>query len=228
MKSHNVRFWEIRPRKTAKGESWTVRWTVAGREKSVTLVRKAQAERHRARLMQAADRGEAFDLDSGLPDSLAREVSPVTWLELARDFIDARWPKHAGKGRVSLVEGLIAVTPVLVKPMRGEPEPKVLREALRRWAFNPPRRGTAQPADIEAALAWLTKASLPLSALESPAVLAGAVDACGRKLKWVDRFSRVLPSSPSCAQRGAQACRAARRSFGKPARWTVVRGQESP
>lgn len=32
MKSHNVRFWEIRPRETAKGQSWTVRWTVAARE----------------------------------------------------------------------------------------------------------------------------------------------------------------------------------------------------
>lgn len=40
MKSHNVRFWEIRPRKTAKGDSWTVRWTVAGREKSATLARE--------------------------------------------------------------------------------------------------------------------------------------------------------------------------------------------
>ncbi len=38
---------------------------VAGREKSVTLARKAQAGRHRSRLMQAADRGEAFDIADG-------------------------------------------------------------------------------------------------------------------------------------------------------------------
>jgi hypothetical protein len=56
MKSHNVRFWETRPCRIAKGESWTVRWTVAGREKSETLARKAQAERYKSRLMQAADR----------------------------------------------------------------------------------------------------------------------------------------------------------------------------
>jgi hypothetical protein len=119
MKSHNVRFWDIRPRKTARGESWTVRWTVAGREKSATLARKAQAERHRSRLMQAADRGEAFDLDTGLPDSMAREVSSVTWYVHACAFVDARWPRVAAKGRISLVEGLMAVTPVLVRWHRG-------------------------------------------------------------------------------------------------------------
>ena len=122
MKSHNVRFWEIRPRKTAKGASWTVRWTVEGREKSVTLARKAQAERHRSRLMQAADRGEAFDLETGLPDSMAREASSVTWYEHACAFADARWPKVAAKGRISLVEGLMAVTPVLVTSQRGAPD----------------------------------------------------------------------------------------------------------
>jgi integrase len=182
VKSHNVRFWEIRPRQTAKGDSWTVRWTVADREKSVTLARKAQAERHRARLMQAADRGEAFDVDTGLPDSMAREASSVTWYQHACAFTDARWPKIAAKGRISLVEGLVAVTPVLVTSQRGAPDPDVLRQALRRWAFNPPRRDTAKPVEIEAALAWLTRASRALSELESPSVLAQALDACGQKL----------------------------------------------
>jgi integrase len=182
VKSHNVRFWEIRPRKTAKGESWTVRWTVAGREKSVTLVHKAQAERHRARLMQAADRGEAFDTESGLPDSMAREASSVTWYQHACTFTDVRWPKLAAKGRISLVEGLMAVTPVLVATQRGAPNADVLRHGLRRWALNPPRRDTAKPADVEAALAWLAKASLPLTALDEPAVLARALDACSRQL----------------------------------------------
>lgn len=182
MKSHDVRFWQIRPRKTAKGDSWTVRWTVAGREKSVTLARKAQAERHRARLMQAADRGEAFDTDSGLPDSMAREASVATWYQHACNFADARWPKLAAKGRISLVEGLIAVTPVLVTSQRGAPDADVVRQALRRWAFNPPRRGGPMPAGVEAALAWLAKASVPLAALAEPVVLARALDACGQKL----------------------------------------------
>src|SRR6185437_10799520 len=151
MKSHKVRFWQIRPNKSSKQETWTVRWTVAGREKSATLERRAQADRYRSRLMQAADRGEAFDVDTGLPDSMARETSVLTWYQHACAFVDARWPKLAAKGRVSLVEGLMAVTPVLVTSRRGAPDPDVLRLAMRRWAFNPPRRDTPMPAEVEAA-----------------------------------------------------------------------------
>jgi hypothetical protein len=102
MKSHDVRFWETRQNKTAKGASYTVRWTVAGREKSRTLAGKAGAERYKSRLIQAADKGEAFDIESGLPESLALEVSRVTWLEHASDFMDVRWPKRAAKGRITL------------------------------------------------------------------------------------------------------------------------------
>jgi integrase len=182
VKSHDVRFWAIRPNKTAKGASYTVRWTVAGREKSHTLAGRARAERYKSRLLQAADRGEAFDVDSGLPESLAREISQVTWFEHASAFMDARWPRHAAKGRVSLAEGLIAVTPVLVKSQRGAPDADVLRLALRKWAFNPPRRDDARPPEIDAALRWLARASLPVSALEESGVVGGALDACARKL----------------------------------------------
>jgi integrase len=182
MKSHDVRFWEIRPRRTAKGESWTIRWTVAGREKSRTLARKAQAERYRSRLMQAADRGEAFDVDTGLPDSMTREVSSRTWYEHACAFANARWPKVAAKGRISLVEGLMAVTPALVTSNRGAPDAEVLRQAMRRWAFNPPRRDTPMPPEIEAALRWLARSSLPVSALQEASSVGRALDACGRKL----------------------------------------------
>ena len=182
MKSHNVRFWEIRPRKIAKGSSWTVRWTVDGREKSATLAKKAQAERHRSKLMQAADRGEAFDVETGLPDSMVREVSSVTWYQHACAFADVRWPKVAAKGRISLVEGLVAVTPVLVTSHRGAPDAEVLRQALRRWAFNPPRGGSPMPAEIEKALRWLDRSSVPVSALQGARTVTQALDACGRKL----------------------------------------------
>jgi len=182
MKSHRVRFWEIRPNKTAKGTSYTVRWTVAGREKSSTFAKKVQAERYRSRLMQATDKGEAFDTDTGLPDSMAHEVSSVTWYQHACAFADARWPKVAPKGRISLVEGLMAVTPVLVTSTRGAPDPDVLRTAMRKWAFNPSRRNTDMPEDVERALRWLAKSSVPVAALSDASLVGKALDACGRKL----------------------------------------------
>ena len=208
MKSHDVRFWETRQNKTAKGALYTVRWTVAGREKSRTLAGKARAERYKSRLLQAADKGEAFDIESGLPESLAREVSQVTWLEHASEFMDMRWPKHAAKGRVSLAEGLIAVTPVLVKSQRGAPDADLMRRALRKWAFNPPRRDMPRPSEIDAALRWLARASLPISALEQSAVIALALDACAHKLdgsaaspEYYRRRRRVLYSALKYAVR---------------------------
>src|SRR5262245_29360642 len=132
--------------------------------------------------MQAADRGEAFDLDTGLPDSMAHEVWSVTWYEHACAFIDARWPRVAAKGRISLVEGLMAVTPVLVITGRGAPDPDVLRRAMREWAFNPQYRDTARPPEIDQALRWLARVSMPVSALQEASVVSRALDACGRKL----------------------------------------------
>jgi integrase len=186
VKSNKVRFWETRPNYSTKNgkrvaRSYTVRWTVAGREKSETFGRKAQAERFRSRLVSAAER-ESFNLDSGLPDSMAREVSAVTWYALACAYMDEKWPKLAAKGRVSLVEGLAAVTPVLVKNTRGMPDPAVLRRALRNWAFNPPRRDIAKPEEVAAALRWLEKASVPVSALEESRLITKALDACATNL----------------------------------------------
>jgi hypothetical protein len=208
VKSHNVRFWEIRPRKTAKGSSWTVRWTVQGREKSATLAKKAQAERYRSKLMQAADRGDAFDVETGLPDSMVREVSSVTWYQHACAFADMRWPKVAAKGRISIAEGLIAVTPVLVTHHRGAPDAEVLREAMRRWAFNPPRRNSPMPDGIEKALRWLERSSMPVSALQEARTISQALDACGRKLdgstasaEYYRRRRRILYSALKYAVR---------------------------
>jgi hypothetical protein len=79
---------------------------------------------------------------------------------------NARWPRVAAKGRISLVEGLMAVTPVLVTNTRGAPDAELLRQAMRKWAFNPSRRETPMPPDIEAALRWLARSSVPMSALQ--------------------------------------------------------------
>jgi hypothetical protein len=106
----------------------------------------------------------------------------VTWYEHACAFADARWPKVAAKGRISLVEGLMAVTPVLVTSQRGAPDPEILRQAMRRWAFNPPCRSSPMPAEIDAALRWLARVSLPVSALQEAGTVSRAMDACGRKL----------------------------------------------
>jgi len=186
MKSNKIRFWETRTNYTTKAgkrvpRSYTVRWTVAGRENSETFDRKAKADRFKARLVSAAER-ESFNVESGLPDSMEREVSATTWYALACAYIDEKWPKLAAKGRVSVVEGLTTVTLVLVKNTRGMPDPAALRRALRNWAFNPPRRDSDKPEEIAAALRWLAKASVPVSALEESRMISRALDACATNL----------------------------------------------
>ena len=96
--------------------------------------------------------------------------------------MDVRWPKHAAKGRATMAEALLAVTPVLVKSQRGAPDADVMRQALRKWTFNPPRRDLLRPPEIDAALRWLARVSLSMSVLEESAVIARALDACARKL----------------------------------------------
>ncbi|GLZ06475.1 hypothetical protein Acsp03_39410 [Actinomadura sp. NBRC 104412] len=78
--SYKVTFWELRPNKSAprpgkpsKVISYTARWLVGGREKSRTFKRSAQANNFLSDLRQAAKKGEAFDVDSGLPVSMLAE-----------------------------------------------------------------------------------------------------------------------------------------------------------
>jgi hypothetical protein len=71
---------------------------------------------------------------------------------------------------------------VLVKSQRGAPDPEVLRQALRRWAFNPPHRDLPRPSEVDAALRWLARTSVPMQALEESSMIGRALDACARKL----------------------------------------------
>jgi hypothetical protein len=93
-----------------------------------------------------------------------------------------KWPTAAGKSRISIVETLTAVTPVLVKDTPGSPDPAVLRTALRQWAFIPTRGADEQPSEVRAALAWLRRNSLPVTALQDDKIVRKVLDVLARKL----------------------------------------------
>jgi len=63
----------------------------------------------------------------------------------------------------SVAETLASVTPVLLLPDGGRPADSALRAALYGWAFRS-NAGTP-PADIAAALAWVSSHSRPLADL---------------------------------------------------------------
>jgi integrase len=183
MKSRNVRVRAIQINTLARRKkSYTVRWVVESDPRSRTFSTRALADNFRSDLMQAINRGEAFDTDSGLPDSLVPSPEGVSWLSFVRRYLDMKWPHAAAKSRDSLTESLATVTPVLVRDLAGRPDPTLLRQVLRRYELLPQSQQAERPADIAAALRWLQTASLPLSELNDPAVIRPALDALATQL----------------------------------------------
>ncbi|MEV1168859.1 tyrosine-type recombinase/integrase [Nonomuraea sp. NPDC049784] len=123
----------------------------------------------------------AFDTETGLPESMHREKQDITWFQHALDYVAKKWPKASAHSRRSIVESMLALTPVLVRDLRGAPDDKMLRDALR-WAFIPSRPEEERPDEVQAALRWLRKASLPLTALTERKVVAKALNACATQL----------------------------------------------
>ncbi|MGW1056994.1 hypothetical protein [Micromonospora rubida] len=90
-----------------------------------------------------------------------------------------KWPGAAAKSRESTTDALATVTAGLVRDLARRPDPVLLRRALREWEFPPASRQVDRPAEIAAALRWLGKESLPLSALAEAAVVRPALDTLG-------------------------------------------------
>jgi integrase len=183
--SHDVQFWRLaRLRRTTKRKRvYGVRWMVAGRAFSKWFEYEAQADNYRSKLMQAARKGEGFDIATGQPESAARQQQAVTWFDLACRFVDLKWPHVAAKSRTSIADALATVTPVMVITTRGMPEATTLRAVLYGWAFHKTRRETTTLGKREAAaLCWVRDHSLPAAALDEPerrsSLIRRAPDAC--------------------------------------------------
>jgi integrase len=190
--SYDVRFWRIEERDYASAR-YRVRWKVAGRMYRRSFATRALADAFRAQLLEAARKGESFSTETGLPQSLTRHDRDVTCYEHASDFVKATWPTAAGKSRISHLETLSVVLPMLTRDLAGAPDPDVLRLAVRH-ALNQNTHAKGPDTEELRALAWLKRASLPISALEDPAVASDVLDALGRKLDGSpaspDYFSR--------------------------------------
>jgi integrase len=92
------------------------------------------------------------------------------------------WAGLAPVSRRSVAEALVTVTIALTAKQKGAPKPRVLRQALFAWAFNPATREQVPPREIAAALGWVARTSLPVSALDDPATVRLALGACAKTL----------------------------------------------
>ncbi|MGW7616877.1 hypothetical protein ACWGLG_13665 [Streptomyces antimycoticus] len=180
--SYKVRFWEIRERPDRR-KGFEVRWTVRGQEKSESFLTKGLAESRRSKLMTAARDGEPFDIRTGLPASEIWALKQrTTWYVLSREYIAQRWDRTPGNTRRTLADALATIAPAFVEPGVAYSAPRVLRRALYSWAYNKNAWKSDPPEEWQAALAWLERHSLPVSALEDPDTLRRGLDALCRKV----------------------------------------------
>ncbi|WP_208648612.1 tyrosine-type recombinase/integrase [Micromonospora inaquosa] len=133
---------------------------------------KALAESFRSELVTASRKGEAFDVDSGLPITMRREAVTMSWYELACSFPDMKWPHVAATTRRTHAEALTAITVLMLTNGKGRPDAKLLRHALGRWAFNTTRRNAeGVPEEVVKALGWVKRNTRNVASLSRPEVL---------------------------------------------------------
>lgn len=148
---------------------------VAGQVHGDTFTTSALAESRRSELRQAMNRrGEAFEIESGLPESEVRAAAeaaeaadaepPLRWFGICRKYVAGRWRTAEAKTREGMADGLAAVTLAMVKRGDGVPEDESLRLAFR-WGIVPANEREDPPAELKAAYEWVTTTDRPLGDL---------------------------------------------------------------
>lgn len=183
--SYDVGIYKVDARAGARRTTYRVRWVVAGKRFSDTFITAKLADSFRSVLLQAASRGEAFDMATGRPLSeITAARADRLWVQLAREFIDAKWDEFSARHRKSTIDGLVTLTSALVRGDKRPPDAKVLREALTHWEFNTAarRRQAEPPAEYLDALRWIGTNSLPLESLAQPDGVRAALRAISTTL----------------------------------------------
>ena len=189
--SFNVKIWGISTYQGKRKTSHTVRWAVGGRPFRETFDTEKLAEGRRADLIRAQRRGEAFDVERGVPVSELAELlateraaqPELTWYQHCVRYVDRRWTRLSANSRRSVADTLATVTPALLPQAPGRPTDEVLRAALYQWAFSKNRRDTQEPEPhIRAALDWIAANSPAAADVAEPATVRAMLDALGHTL----------------------------------------------
>src|SRR5258708_9442504 len=114
-----------------------------------------------------------------------------------------KWPDVAANPGRGTAEALTTITVALTEGHRKAADPDLMRRALFGYAFNSASAARPVPREITRALEWIAKGSLPVSALEDPATVRTALNACARRLDGkppaaptTRRNRPVLPGPP--------------------------------
>ncbi|GII52851.1 integrase [Planotetraspora thailandica] len=176
--TYDVKLGGIQQRENRSTPTFIARWRVAGKAKSKSFRTKGLANAFLSDLRQATKLGEEFDIATGMPLSmLAPQSTGPSFLEFAQSYVLRRWRTSAARTRETDAYALLSLIPALVTDAARPPAADDLREVLRIHALLPEDRRAELSTAQAAALSWLQKASLPLSAMGEPAVLRTAMDA---------------------------------------------------
>ncbi|MFJ2160154.1 tyrosine-type recombinase/integrase [Streptomyces sp. NPDC087856] len=176
--STDVRVWKV-SKISSKTAPYQLRWKVAGKVRHATFTTSALAESRRSELWQAMRKGEAFDVETGLPESEIRAAAEKakqntrpdpSWWDFVREYMGVRWRTAAAKTREGLADSLATAALGMMGESPGAPELEDVRRAVR-WAVVPSHKDEEPPPDVEKACAWLSTHALHLSALGEPRVV---------------------------------------------------------
>jgi integrase len=180
--TYDVRVWATRIYPGQRGTTYTVRWAVAGRERTKSHQTRKLAESFRSSLLSAARQGLAFDVATGLPENVARQLNSVSWYEHAMEFVDMKWARASPRHRKSIAEALATVTPALMSTDRGAPSPEMIRHTLYQWSFNTTARSSVPDEEVIKVDVWLRANSLPLAQLSQSALVRSSLDLLALRL----------------------------------------------
>lgn len=199
--SFDIRVWSVKKiANKTRAATHQVRWRVGPKTHSRNYSTARLADSRRAELLAASKRGEAFDIETGLPVSELRvaapepePLSPRTWLEHARDFADAKWDEGQAPGtRRALADALATVTPALLVDEPPDEVADLVRESLFGWTFQAGRRrrrvGDGRwvendpPAALEKTLEWLATHTRPVGDLADPELIRTCLNVLSRRL----------------------------------------------
>ena len=107
---------------------------------------------------------------------MARTLRDVSFYKHCAEFAAATWAVSAAKTRVSVIETLTRVVPVVVTDLKGAPDDAVLRSALRK-KLNQGEHGGELDEDEARAISWIARTSRPVGSLADPAVVCDILDA---------------------------------------------------
>lgn len=200
----DVTVWAVQRRSSERHKKPHItRWTVNGRQFSRSYRTKVEADRVYGALLVAVQSGEPFDEATGEPVSwqppaaLPDQAQAHEW---ARRWLAEQWSEWAPRTRVSQVEAITRLVPLLVAPT-APPPPETLRAHLVS-SLRPD--GPGVDADAEA---WLELWCLELGQLSRPGLAEVdrrlGLDADGKALgpATAGRYRKV---SKACVRRAVE------------------------